>query len=66
MAKRVMGMVKTVGFARDVAICGGVANNKGFKMMLEKEMDVEIMVPENVQTVAAIGIARIARKLLGK
>ncbi|MFO8101950.1 MAG: acyl-CoA dehydratase activase [Dehalococcoidia bacterium] len=62
MVSRIMAMCKRIGIEKDVAAVGGVAMSKGLIHILEKEVGFEILVPENPQTVAALGAAIIARE----
>lgn len=62
MAVRISGMVKMVGTRGEVAVCGGVARNKGLLKALGKELGVEILVPEQPQLTAALGAALLAQQ----
>ncbi|HMF34301.1 MAG TPA: acyl-CoA dehydratase activase [Candidatus Lokiarchaeia archaeon] len=57
IAKRVGGMVKRLGVNPPVAFCGGVAKNVGVHKALERELGVEILIPEQPQMTGAIGAA---------
>ena len=61
MAHRVVIMGKSVGFKKDIVFTGGVAKNSGMKEMLEKEIESEILVPEEPQIMGALGAAILAR-----
>jgi activator of 2-hydroxyglutaryl-CoA dehydratase len=65
VSSRVAVMGKTVGFKRDVVFTGGVAKNVGVKKALEEEIKLEIMVPEEPQTMGALGAALLAKAELG-
>ncbi len=57
---RVISLVKRVGVAREVAVTGGVALNKGLIKVLGKELGFDVLVPEEPRIVAAVGAALIA------
>jgi predicted CoA-substrate-specific enzyme activase len=61
VSSRVAVMGKTVGFKRDVVFTGGVAKNIGVKKALEEEIKMEIVVPEEPQTMGALGAALLAK-----
>lgn len=60
IARRMHGLVKTVGVKIPVMMSGGVAKNIGVVRFLGKALGVEIMVPEEPQIVGAIGAALFA------
>lgn len=57
MASRISSMTRTVGVEKDVALVGGIARNPGFIKCLEKDLDVQIMLPEEPEYVGALGAA---------
>jgi predicted CoA-substrate-specific enzyme activase len=61
VSSRVAVMGKTVGFKSDVVFTGGVAKNIGVKEALEEEIKMEIIVPEEPQTMGALGAALLAK-----
>ncbi|MBM3133605.1 MAG: hypothetical protein FJZ95_11335, partial [Chloroflexi bacterium] len=62
MVGRIMAILKRIGIERDVAIVGGVAKNGGLIRILEDTLGFKVIVPEEPQTVAALGAAIIARE----
>jgi predicted CoA-substrate-specific enzyme activase len=66
MVSRVMGLLKRLGIEKDVAVVGGVARNKGIIDILDKELGFKVLVPEEPETVAALGAAILARENLDK
>lgn len=62
MATRVGGLVKKIGVKEDVAFTGGVARNTGFVRVLEENLGVSLMIPDEPQLVAALGAACMARE----
>ena len=65
VSSRVVVMGKTVGFRRDIVFTGGVAKNIGVKEALEAEINMEIIVPEEPQTMGALGAVLLAKAELG-
>ncbi|MBM3132778.1 MAG: 2-hydroxyglutaryl-CoA dehydratase [Chloroflexi bacterium] len=61
VARRVVIMGKTVGYREKVVFTGGVAKNVGMKHFLEKELGMQILVPEEPQIMGALGAALIAQ-----
>jgi predicted CoA-substrate-specific enzyme activase len=66
IVSRVITLCKRVGVEEQVAAIGGVALNKGLVHILEEEMEMQIMVPENPQIVAALGAAILSREAIEK
>ena len=66
MVSRVMGLLKRLGIERDVAVVGGVAQDKGLIDIMEKELGFKVLVPDNPQTVAALGAAILAQENIEK
>jgi (R)-2-hydroxyacyl-CoA dehydratese activating ATPase len=60
VVSRLMALAKRIGIEKDVAVAGGVALNVGLVHILEKELGFAVLVPENPQTVGALGAAMIA------
>ena len=61
---RLMALCKRIGIEKDVAVVGGVALNIGLVRILEGELGFKVIVPDNPQTVAALGAAIIAKESL--
>jgi (R)-2-hydroxyacyl-CoA dehydratese activating ATPase len=66
MVSRMMGLLKRLGVEKEVAVVGGVARNKGLIDILEKELGFKVLLPENPETVAALGAAILAKESLEK
>ncbi len=64
VSHRVAVMAKTVGFKSEIAFTGGVAKNLGVRKALEDEIKMEIIVPEQPQTMGALGAALLAKAAL--
>jgi predicted CoA-substrate-specific enzyme activase len=65
VASRVAVMARGIGFRRDVVFTGGVAKNIGVKKALEEEIQMDIIVPAEPQTMGALGAALLAQAELG-
>lgn len=66
VASRVAIMASSLTLRPDVIFTGGVAKNAGVKKFLEKEMGVELLVPDEPQIIGALGAAVIAQTELIK
>jgi predicted CoA-substrate-specific enzyme activase len=62
IASRVGALVRRVGLRTPVFFDGGAALNPALRKALEKNLGVELIVPEEPQMVAATGAALIARE----
>lgn len=63
VALRVSIMGKSVGYKGCIAFTGGVARNDGVRYFLEQELGKELVVPEDPQTMGALGAALIAQSV---
>ncbi len=66
VVSRVISLCKRIGIERDVAVTGGVGLNKGLVKILEDELGLGILVPEQPQLVAALGAAVVAQENIDK
>ena len=57
IADRVISMGKRIGIATDIVMTGGVARNIGIRKSFEKKLESEVFVPDDPQTVGALGAA---------
>jgi len=57
IADRVSAMVRRVGIEKDVILIGGVAKNVGFIDALNRNLELEVIVPEEPEYVSALGAA---------
>jgi benzoyl-CoA reductase subunit D len=57
IANRVASMARKVGINENVIVIGGVARNVGFIDSMERELDLEVKVPEDPEFVSALGAA---------
>ncbi|MEA3286164.1 MAG: acyl-CoA dehydratase activase [Candidatus Marinimicrobia bacterium] len=62
IVNRIWSMVTSIGIQGEVTLTGGVANNKGLVVVLEEKLGQKLNVPDNPQTVGALGAAHIARR----
>lgn len=60
IAGRLGSLVRRIGVQDDVVLIGGVARNPGFVDALKRNLETEIVVPEDPEYVAALGAALIA------
>lgn len=60
IADRVVSMVRRVGLEKEVMLIGGVAKNVGFLKSLNRELEMEVIVPEEPEFVSALGAALLA------
>jgi len=60
VARRLVGMAKKVGIRREIFFDGGPARNIGMIRAMERELGMEMYVPEMPQIVTATGAALIA------
>ncbi|MFA4836384.1 MAG: acyl-CoA dehydratase activase [Dehalococcoidia bacterium] len=66
IASRIGGFVRRLGIKEDVVLSGGVAKNAGFARVMEEELGVRILIPQEPQLVAALGAARIAQEEMAR
>ena len=65
-ARRIVSLVKKVGFEKDLAVTGGISKNEGVVRRLERELGVESLKPKkglDPQTAGALGAALVAMDL---
>jgi len=60
IADRIVSMVRRVGMEKEVMLIGGVAKNVGFRESLKRELETEVIIPEEPEFVSALGAAQIA------
>ena len=60
MSSRISSMIRKIGFDKDVVLVGGVAKNIGFVDSLNKDLGLEVLVPEDPEYVGALGAALAA------
>jgi predicted CoA-substrate-specific enzyme activase len=65
VAARVSSMVKRIGIRPTVMMTGGVAKNSGVVAAFRKELNIEVVIPPNLdsQLVGALGAALIAQEM---
>ena len=57
IADRIASMVRRVGIEKDIILIGGVARNRGFVDALNRNLELEVIVPEEPEYVSALGAA---------
>lgn len=60
VAERTVNLVHRVGLAREVAMTGGVAKNRGVVQAISERLGVPVHIPPEPQIVGALGAALIA------
>ena len=57
IADRVSSMTRRVGIEKDVVLIGGLAKNRGFVDALNRNLGIEVVIPEDPEYVSALGAA---------
>ncbi|MCP4723904.1 MAG: 2-hydroxyglutaryl-CoA dehydratase [bacterium] len=57
IARRIEGLIQSVGYDDIIAITGGVAKNPGIKIKLEELLNTKIAIPEHPEFIGALGAA---------
>jgi len=60
IADRIASMARKIGIEKDVALVGGVAKNIGFVDSLKRDLQVELLIPEDPEFSCALGAAIVA------
>ena len=60
IAGRVASVARIVGLEKDIVLVGGMARNAGFVDSLKKNMEMEVLVPEDPDYMGALGAAEAA------
>jgi activator of 2-hydroxyglutaryl-CoA dehydratase len=60
IAGRIGSLARIVELEKDVVIVGGMAKNAGFVDSLKKELNMDVMVPEDPDYIGALGAAEAA------
>jgi benzoyl-CoA reductase subunit D len=60
IAGRVASLARIVGLEKDVAMVGGMARNAGFVDCLKKNIEIDVIVPEDPDYMGALGAAEAA------
>ena len=66
VARRVAMMARPVNLKPELIFTGGVAKNAGVKKALEKEVGLEMLIPDEPQIVGALGAAILAKAEVNK
>ncbi|MGQ9460372.1 MAG: acyl-CoA dehydratase activase [Candidatus Bathyarchaeaceae archaeon] len=57
ISNRIASLARRLGIQRDVLLAGGVAKNVGFVNSLQRNLEVDLLVPEEPEYVGALGAA---------
>jgi predicted CoA-substrate-specific enzyme activase len=60
IADRIASMARRVGLEKEIMLIGGLGRNVGFAASLKRELETEIIIPENPEFVSALGAALFA------
>ncbi len=60
MASRITSMARRVGVEPSVCLIGGVAKNPGFVDSLQRDLEMEVQIPDDPEYVSALGAALLA------
>ena len=60
IADRIVSMARRVGLEKEIMLIGGLARNVGLVASLKRELETEIIIPENPEFVSALGAALLA------
>ncbi len=61
LAERAGALLKRVGMQKELTLIGGVARQRGMVMALEERLQVRVSVPEDCDSVCALGAALLGR-----
>lgn len=64
IVNKIVALSARVGIEPNVALTGGVALNPAVKFLLEKSLDLKLIIPDNPQLNGAIGAALLAHKYM--
>ena len=60
IAERIASMARKIGIEKDVALVGGVSKNVGFVESLKRDLETDLLIPEDPEFSCALGAALIA------
>lgn len=60
IADRIVSMVRRVGMDQNVMLIGGVSKNVGFVESLKRELESDVIIPDDPEYISAFGAAMIA------
>jgi benzoyl-CoA reductase subunit D len=60
IAGRIASLARTVGLEKGVVMVGGMARNAGFVDSLKKNLQMDVLVPEDPDYISALGAAEVA------
>jgi predicted CoA-substrate-specific enzyme activase len=63
IADRIVSMVHRVGMEKEIMLIGGMAKNVGFVASLKRELETDIIVPEDPEFISALGAALLVTGL---
>ena len=60
IADRIASLARKIGIEKDVALVGGVARNVGFVDSLQRDLQLELLIPDDPEFSCALGAALVA------
>jgi benzoyl-CoA reductase subunit D len=60
IAHRVVSMMRRIGIEEKIMLIGGMSKNVGFVDALQRELNTEVLIPEDAEFVGAFGAALVA------
>ncbi len=63
LATKISSLINRIQLKQSCAVCGGGGLNVGLIKALEREMGIDLLVPEQPQIITALGAALIAQKI---
>jgi benzoyl-CoA reductase subunit D len=66
ISSRITAMVRKVGIEKEIALIGGVARNVGFVDSIKRDLESEVLIPEDPEFIGALGAAIAATEKAGK
>jgi benzoyl-CoA reductase subunit D len=60
VAGRIASVARIVGLEKDVVMVGGMAKNEGFLDSFKKNIEMDVLVPEDPDYMGALGAAEAA------
>jgi len=65
IAERIASMVRKIGIEKDVVLVGGMSRNVGFVDSLRRDLETELLIPNDPEYSCALGAALIAAENAG-
>jgi benzoyl-CoA reductase subunit D len=66
ISSRITAMVRKVGIEKEIALVGGVARNIGFVDSIKRDLESDVLIPEDPEYIGALGAAIAASEKANK